>query len=315
MIVLGIDIGGKSFKCAVVRDDGSILEQIAFLPDYSKGQDFCLSHFLEQMEGWLSSLPLSESLAGIGIGCPGLIDSELGICKYSNNLGWRDLPLSKIFEQRFGLPCYITNDANAAMAGEMRFGSYRYDNAILLTLGTGVGGGIFLDGKLFEGVGGMGAELGHTVLVKGGNLCTCGRQGCFETYASATALETEAERRLPNHPESALNDGKITAKAVFVAAKAGDKLAKELLDWYIENLGEGIINLINVFRPSAILLGGGVSKAGDDLLLPLKSYLEKEHYGYAREYGNPIAIEIASLSNDAGVLGAAALVFAKKDNF
>jgi glucokinase len=246
----------------------------------------------------------------VGIGCPGIIDTDQGVVCFSGNLHLSNFPLKEQVERRVGKPVKVTNDANAAALGEGKFGAgSNYSDSILVTLGTGVGGGIIIGGKLFEGYKGAGAEIGHMVIVAGGNSCTCGRRGCFEAYASATALKDMTIRAMQADKNSAMWKGydlsTVSGKTAFDYADS-DLSAKGVVDSYIGYLACGITNLANIFRPQAIILGGGVAAQGDKLIKPLQKKLDGEILG-----GNDrarVVVLTATLGNLAGSLGAAALV-------
>ena len=207
------------------------------------------------------------------------------------------------------MPVKIANDANVAALGETLFGCGKnYKTTVMLTLGTGVGGGIVIDGKLFEGNRSAGAELGHSVILAGGEACTCGRRGCLEAYASATALIRDTKKKMTETPDSKMWEigslDKVNGKVAF-DYKDNDRAAAEVVESYIRMLGVGITNIANVFRPEAVILGGGVCAEGDNLLLPLRKQLSSDIF--AKEMGPSVEILIATLGNDAGILGAAAL--------
>ena len=216
-------------------------------------------------------------------------------------------------ERETGFPVRITNDANAAAFGEAKFGAgKKYQNIIMITLGTGVGGGIVLNGKLFEGNMGKGAELGHTVVVMDGRECTCGRRGCLETYASATALIRDTKEMMELHPESKLWEiseklGKVDGRVAFEACRAGDKCGEELVKNYVHHLGEGLMNFFNIFRPEAVVLSGGIANEKDYLLSRLKAYCKEHDYGYPRT--PEVELLTSELGYDSGKIGAAALFF------
>ena len=252
----------------------------------------------------------ASDVEGIGMGVPGMIDSKNGIVIYSNNLRWENFEIAKEVGALTGLPVKIANDANVAALGETKFGvGKEYDATILITLGTGVGGGIVIDGKLFEGNRGAGAELGHAVIVAGGEQCTCGRKGCFEAYASATALIRDTKRAMQADKNSKMWEigslDNVTGKTAFDYYDV-DEAAKGVVDNYIEKLGVGLTNLANEFRPQAMILGGGVCAQGDTLLKPLQAFLDREIF--AGQRGPQVKLHIATLGNSAGLLGAAALL-------
>lgn len=313
MYYVGVDIGGMSIKCAFMNENGEVSNRF-FLPIIKEEpQDSTLARIGNAInENIQSSEMKKEDFVGVGIGCPGSINTITGVCEFAGNLGWEHAPIRDVVSKITGLPVKVTNDANAAMLGEAKFGvGKEYNNLVLLTLGTGVGGGLFINGKLFEGNEGKGAELGHMIIEKGGRQCTCGLRGCLETYASATALIKETKKAMYAHRESDMwgyceaDIEKVTGRTVFDCARNGDATAKEVLDEYGEYLALGIANFCNIFRPDAIILGGGLSNAGKELTDPVEKHLKAIHYGFK---GTPaVKILIASLKNDAGLLGAAAL--------
>lgn len=313
MIAIGIDIGGMSIKGAAVDSNGRVYEK--FSMPFIKGEpgEVTIRKLAEMVKEYIAANKLEKKLVGIGIGSPGTLDIEHGIVNYANNLGWNELPVADLMHEILPYPVRLTNDANAASLGEAKYGAGKsYQTIIMLTLGTGVGGGIIIDGKLFEGNQGKGGELGHTVIVVDGEPCTCGRKGCLEAYASASALirETKKAMRLNKRslmwkisPEIDLVDGKVP----FEAAKKGDKDAIEVLDNYIKYLGEGILNYCNIFRPNVIVLSGGVANAGAYLFDRLNAYVKERNYGY--QSTPEVKIVPAELGYDSGKIGAAALFF------
>jgi glucokinase len=258
------------------------------------------------------NLRLSD-VEGIGLGIPGTIDSKRGIITYSNNIKMINIPIVAELKKYFGsTPISIGNDANAAALGEVRFGSAKGNsNIVFITLGTGVGTGIIIEGKLLEGAASAGAEGGHIVICMDGADCSCGRRGCFEAYASATALMKQTKAAIEKNPDSLLakiaaEDGKVCGRTAFIAAKKGDKTGAEVVEKYIRYVGEGIVNLANIFRPEVVLIGGGISNEGDALILPLQKFTDESCFGIKN--GNPrVLVKKASLTNDAGILGAASL--------
>lgn len=250
-----------------------------------------------------------SAVAAVGIGSPGVINSKTGeVIKWSN-YSWNNVPLGKNVSARLNKPVFVTNDANAAALGEAKFGAgSKYENCILITLGTGVGGGVVLEGKLYEGFMSAGGELGHTVIEVGGRPCGCGRKGCFEQYASATALIQRTREGMLEDSDSLLWEitngslDKADGRTSFKAAKFGDKTAQKIVDEYVHYLGEGIANMVNIFRPQAIMLGGGVSNQGEVLLAPLREYINNNIYVGTDVV--PLDVVKAQLGNDAGIYGA-----------
>ena len=313
-IAIGVDIGGTSIKGGAVTSDGKVLDIFSMPVDKSATQEETINSLIEVINKYLKEHNYNkDNVLGIGLGVPGCIDTENGVVTYSNNLNWYELPISKMIREGTGLPVRITNDANAATLGEAKFGAgKRYKNLLMFTLGTGIGGGIIIDGKLYEGHMGKGAELGHTVIVMDGEPCTCGRKGCFEVYASATALVRETKKMMEEHKDSKLWDitsklGKVDARAAFIADREGDPYGHILVENYVKYLSEGLMNYFNIFRPEAICLSGGVANEGDYLISRVKKYCEERDYGYK---GTPkVEILKSEIGYDSGKIGAASLFF------
>ena len=307
---IGIDLGGTFIKGGIVNELGEIIACDKTPTESEFGGGKVASNIVKLAESLLERTGISKTeIVGLGIGSPGMIDSKKGEVVFSGNLNWTHFPIAEETSKRIGLPVKLANDANVAALGETKFGCGKaYDNTILVTLGTGVGGGIVIDGKLFEGYRSAGAELGHAVLMVGGEQCTCGRKGCFEAYASATALIRDTKRAMEADKSSKMWEigglDEVTGKTPFDYYDA-DESAKAVVDRYITMLGAGLTNLANEFRPEAIILGGGVCAQGDALLKPLQAFLDREIF--AGEKGPQVKLLIATLGNNAGLLGAAAL--------
>ena len=310
--IFGVDIGGMSVKIGLVDLDGNILNKETIKTDKTPAklvEDVAniISEILNK-----SKLTLNDVL-GVGVGCPGMINSEKGTVDCWENLDWIDVQLVSMLKEKLGVPVKLSNDANAAIMAEVVWGAAKnYKNAIMLTLGTGVGGGVVIDGKLFEGGEGKGTELGHITIVKDGVYCNCGRKGCLEVYASATALMNQTKQAMLENKNSLMwklaegNIDNVNGKIPFEASKRGDETAIKVVDKYVEYLSDGIMSLLNIFRPEVLLIGGGVSGAGDYLINKVKAYCEKYYYGMNKT-PEP-EIKVASLGNDAGILGAASLI-------
>ena len=308
---LGIDLGGTFIKGGIVDDEGNIILRDKIPTESHKGADGVVANIVSLCRSLMEQANLTAGdLSGVGIGVPGMIDSQKGEVIYSNNLNWKDFSISEKVSETLGLPVKIANDANVAALGETKFGCGKnYQNSVMITLGTGVGSGIVIDGKLFEGNRSAGAEIGHTAIVAGGELCTCGRKGCLEAYASATALIRDTKRAMEANPDSGLwkiaTLDTVTGKTAFDLWETDD-VAKAVVDNYIEKLGVGIVNVANALRPEIIILGGGVCSEGDRLVKPLQEMMDRDVF--AGDKGPAVQILIAELGNDAGLLGAAALL-------
>lgn len=308
---LGIDLGGTFIKGGVVDSEGTIVVCDKVPTQSDKGAEAVVANIVSLCESLMKKAALNASdIVGVGIGVPGMIDSDSGSVIYSNNLGWEDFSIADKVAQALELPVKIANDANVAALGETKFGCGKnYKNSVMLTLGTGVGSGIVLDGKLFAGNRSAGAEIGHMMIAAGGEKCTCGRRGCLEAYASATALIRDTKRAMESDPESKLWEigsiDKVTGKTAFDYYDK-DESARRIVDRYIEMLGEGIVDIANVFRPEIVILGGGVCSQGERLTKPLAEKLKREMFAGSK--GPEVKLAIAERENDAGLLGAAALL-------
>ena len=307
---LGIDIGGTFIKGAFVDEKGNILSSGKIPTDAKIGGEkiiYDISEFAKKLT--LDAKIDIKEVVGIGMGVPGLVDDERGVVTYAPKLKWVDFEGAKLLEKLTSLPVRIANDANAAALGETKFGvGKRFKNTVTVTLGTGVGGGVVIDGKLFEGFSGAGAELGHSVIVMGGEPCSCGRRGCLEAYASASAIIRETKRAMKENPKSKLwllgDLDSVDGKRAFDCYYE-DESAKTVVDTFIERLSAGLVNFANIFRPEALIIGGGVSAQGDFLKDRIQKIVDKEVYGSDR--GPRVEVLIAELRNSAGSLGAAAL--------
>lgn len=314
MVVLGIDIGGTSIKGGIVNQKGNLFD--GFRMAVTKGEDAkkTIAKLIKEVNAFLKKYGYKkEDIFGIGCGVPGIIDSTNGIVTLSSNLKWYNLPLKKMLEDGLGLPVKITNDANAAAIAEAKFGSgSQYKSFLMVTLGTGIGSGIFVDGKLYEGNLGKGGEFGHSLLVMDGRQCGCGRKGCLEAYASANALVNDATIMMRFHKESLMwkileekYAGKMNAKIPFDAAKKGDEAAVQLINQYVKYLSEGLINYFNIFRPEAVILSGGIAEQGEFLIKKIRDYCAEHDYGI--KLCPPVDIVKSSVGYDSGKIGAAAL--------
>ena len=314
MIAIGIDIGGTSIKGAGITKEGKVLKVFSMPVIKGDSQETTINKLIEAINNYIKEQGFKkEEILGIGLGVPGVMDTKAGVITYSNNLQWYDLPIVDLIEKGTGLKVKITNDANAAALGEAKYGAgKKYKNIIMITLGTGVGGGIIIDGKIFEGNLGKGAELGHSVLVLDGEQCSCGRKGCFEAYASATALIRDTKRAMDKNKKSKCLEiseklGKVDARVAFEAERAGDEVGHQLVENYVKYLGEGCLNYFNIFRPEALILSGGIANEGEYLLSRLRKYFEDRNYGFQ---GTPkVDLLVSELGYDSGKIGAGALFF------
>lgn len=309
---VGIDLGGTNIVAGVVDEDYNIVAKASTKTNCPRPEKEIADDMSKMAALAVKNAGLEMSdIEWIGVGTPGIANSKTGIIEYSNNLGFRNTPMVRYISANTKKPVFIENDANAAAYGEYVAGAARGSkNAVCITLGTGVGGGIIIDGKIYAGSNFGGAEIGHTVVEVDGAQCSCGRKGCFEAYSSATGLIRMTKEAMAEHPESIMNKmseekGKVTARTSFDAMRAGDKTAKEVVDKYIKYLAAGITNTINIFQPDVLCIGGGVCNEGDPLLLPVKALVKDEVYTRNSEKNTEIVI--AKLGNDAGIIGAAFL--------
>lgn len=310
---VGIDLGGTNIAAGVVDENCRIAAKYSVPTKAERPYEKIVEDMAKAVRLALQDAGISlEQCCSVGIGSPGICDSETGTVLYANNLGWKDVPLAAALQKRINLPCRISNDANCAALGEVAAGAAKgCKNAVLLTLGTGVGGGVVLDGKIFSGCHSAGAELGHTVLVKDGALCTCGRRGCLEAYASASALVRQTKRAAAEHPESLIwklcggDPERISGRTSFEAERQGDETGRRVVDTYLSYLREGVLDFVNIFRPECVILGGGICNEGARLLDPINAYVRHSCFG-GEIVAAPEVIK-AALGNDAGIIGAALL--------
>lgn len=311
---IGVDLGGTNIKAGLVDALHHIIDSISCKTNLPRPQTE-----VEQAIAGLctelcrrADLSLSEDIDSVGIGTPGSVNSKAGVVEFNANFNYYNWHLAQAMEAL--LPCrvYIENDANAAAYGEYIAGAARgAQYAVAITLGTGIGGGIIIDGKIFSGFNSAGAELGHIVIEKGGRPCMCGRRGCWEKYASARALTEDTRAAMRRHPENmmwqiAAGDlDRVNAKTAFDAMRAGDALGTQLVEEFVEYVACGLTNVINIFQPEIICIGGGVSKEGEPLLERIRAIVDREDY--ARDSERRTRIVIAQLRNDAGMIGAAGL--------
>lgn len=308
MYRIGIDLGGTNIAVGVVDERYALVSQTSVPTGAHRPWQEVVKDMCAAVEGALQQAKISISdCRSIGVGSPGTCDSENGVVVRAYNLQWFNVPLCKKLTEHFGIPAYLSNDANcAALAETVAGNAIGCKNMVLITLGTGVGSGIVIDGKIYAGMRSMGAELGHVLLVLDGEPCTCGRNGCWEAYASVTALIRQAGRAAKAHPESALNRAEeLTGKTIFAAADAGDETAKNAIARWCEYIAAGMVDLVNSLAPERILVGGGISRQGEKLLRPIREYVVSNCFG-GKEGAVPV-IEAAKLHGEAGIIGAAAL--------
>lgn len=316
---IGIDLGGTNIKAGVVNENYEIVSTAKVKTNLPRpSEEICDDMVKVALEAVEKAGISIDDVQSVGVGTPGIANSGNGVVEYSNNLGFENVPMAKMIGEKINKPVFIENDANAAAYGEFVAGAAKGANdAVCITLGTGVGGGIIINGKIYSGFNYAGAEIGHTVIEVDGPQCTCGRKGCFEVFSSATGLIRMTKEAMEEDKNSLMwqmmkEDGDhVSGRLAFNAMRAGDKSAKEVVDKYIKYLAAGITNTINIFQPDILCVGGGVCNEGDPLLLPLKELVKKEVY--TRNSNKNTEIVIASLGNDAGIIGAAFLGLAKQN--
>ena len=311
-LILGIDLGGTKILTAVTNSQGKMLSRDHSITPAKKGHEAVIQSILESAHRALEQADVAISgLTAIGVGAPGLSNPETGILFTSPNLpGWRDVPLRDIMQERLGKKTFLINDANAAALGEFYFGAARgARNFIYITISTGIGGGIVIDGEIYTGAIGAAGEVGHMTIDDNGPICNCGNRGCWETLASGTALAREARHRIKEGVRTSILEyaegdlEKVTAQVIHIAAERGDSLAKELIARTGYYVGVGLANLINIFNPELIVIGGGLSNIGDMLLEPALKVAGERAY---KEAFQAVRFASAELGRNSGVLGAAA---------
>lgn len=312
MYYVGIDVGGMSLKAGVVDENGNVLHKKAVTTEPEKDSMEIVADIENLVRDVVTESGLNlDEIEGIGMGFPGSVWDAKGEIVYCCNINLVKIPIVKILKKFLGVDnIKISNDANCAALGETKFGAGKgATNSVLITLGTGLGTGIVVDGKLLTGNRSAGAEGGHMQINIGGPVCGCDKKGHYEAYASATALIRQTEDAMARHPESLLHEVAkvegVNGKTAFIAAKQGDKVANAVVKRYIKYIGMGLVNFANLFYPEIIIVGGGISKEGDVLVKPLQRYVSRNVYG--SQYNPKIKVVAATLGNDAGIIGAATL--------
>ncbi len=306
----GIDLGGTNIKAGIVDGEGKLLNKLSIKTRAERAMEEIIHDMGQLAADAIKDAGLEvKDIEAIGIGSPGTPDNDEGLLVYSSNLPFNKAPMRKLIREVIDLPVYIDNDANCAAMAEAVAGAGKgAKDSVTITLGTGVGAGVIINGRIFSGFNQAGSEFGHTVLVSGGVQCGCGRKGCFEQYASASALARMTREAAEANPDSLLNkvkeqEGEWNARIAFIAMREGDKVAEQVVDQYTDYLADGLANAINTFMPEVLVVGGGVCGEGDPLLIPMR---EKT---MSRPYFGPgvpkTRIELAQMGNDAGIVGAA----------
>lgn len=312
MYHLGIDLGGTNIAAAVVDDNYKIIGEGKVKTNCPRPAEQIADSIYEagMMAVENSGLKLDD-IADVGVGCPGSVNTKTGIICFSNNLGFSNTPMGELLESRFGRKVYLENDANAAALGEKYAGAGKgADQFIAITLGTGVGGGVIINDIILSGANSAGGELGHIVIVKDGEPCSCGRNGCWEAYASATALIRQTKAAMEADKQSKMWEiagclDEVNGKTAFDGMRADDATAKAVVKQYCEYVACGLTDIINIFQPDVLCIGGGISKEGETLCGPVREYVERERY--SKNVDKQTVIKPAELGNDAGIIGAALL--------
>ena len=313
---IGVDLGGTNIVSAIVNYQGKIVSRLKVPTLADRGKEATIKRIIETIqENIVQSSVAPGDIIGIGIGAPGPLDVKKGIINFAPNLpGWRDVPLRKILEDEFNMKVVLENDANAAAWGERCFGAGQgVNNLVCFTLGTGIGGGIIINGKIYHGNNYGAAELGHMTVNKDGPRCNCGNYGCLEAYSSATGIKNRIKNRIKEGMKSKFLDfdedklfESLRLKSIFEAARKGDRLTKDIVEEAISYLGIAIANIANILNPEMVVLVGGITNEGNKLLIPLGEEVKKRAL-----YSNykSLKIVIGKLAGNAGVLGAAALLW------
>ena len=315
MYNIGVDLGGTNIAIGIVDENYKIVLKDKVPTRTERPTSEIIDDMANLCVSLVERLNITfDDIGYAGIAAPGSIDPVNGVVRYANNINMSDYPIAEELKKRIPLKkVYVENDANAAALAEAKAGAGKgLNDVIMITLGTGVGGGIVIGGKLYSGFNYAGAELGHTVIEANGRPCTCGRKGCFEAYSSATGLINMTKEKLAATKDTVMWEmvggdiNNTSGRTAFDASRKGDKAGKEVVDMYINYLACGLANMINIFQPEVLCIGGGVCGEGDYLLNPLKELIKANTYGYERQKRNT-ELKIAELGNDAGIIGAASL--------
>lgn len=316
---VGIDLGGTNIVAGVVDEDYKILAKASVKTNCPRPAEEIADDMAECAIKAVEKAGLTmDQIESVGVGTPGIANHDTGVIEYNNNLGFMNVPMAEYIGKHIKKPVYVENDANAAAYGEFVAGAARgVNNAVCITLGTGVGSGIIINKKIVSGFNFAGGEIGHTVIEVDGVQCNCGRKGCFEAYSSASGLIRMTKEAMEADKDSIMwkmseEEGKVSGKLAFQAMRAGDKSAKAVVDKYIKYLAAGLANVINTFMPEILCIGGGVCNEGDPLLIPVKEIVENEVYtSKIKGFSKNTKVVIAELGNDAGIIGAAFLGLSK----
>lgn len=314
MYYLGIDLGGTNIAVGIVDEKYQIIARATSKTQTETAEQVANAMAATAREALKNAGLTLNDVPWVGIGAPGTVNKATGIIEYANNLPFRNTPMEKMLSERLdGKKVLMENDANAAAFGEYMAGALKgADNAVAITLGTGVGGGVIINHKIYSGSNFAGAELGHSIIVVDGRPCTCGRLGCWEAYASATGLIKTTKEHMQKAPKDSplwtLVDGdesKVNGRTAFDAMRQGDPIGEEIVHEYVHYLSEGIVNMINIFQPDILCIGGGISNERETLMAPVREFVAAHQY--AMNSSKKTKVCRAELGNDAGIIGAALL--------
>ena len=313
MYRVGIDLGGTNIAVGVVSEDLKIVGRANIKTNAPRPADLILADMAKAVDLAIADAGITkDDVKSVGVGTPGTVNKNNGYIEYANNLDFVNVPAKEMLEKLIGLPVYLDNDANCAALGEALAGAGNgCKNFVAITLGTGVGSGIIIDGKIVSGVNFAAGEMGHMVIDFDGLACNCGRRGCWEAYASAPALIAQTKDAMKLHIDSKMWDyaegdiDKVSGRTSFESMKQGDPYAKEVVDRYIYYVSVGLVNVINALQPEMICVGGGIANQKDALIVPLRKYADANRYSKYSSVQTKIVA--AELGNDAGIFGSALL--------
>ena len=314
-VAIGVDLGGTNMRGILVDAKGVIINQLKCRSQVKRGKEIAINKLLDLIQKLIAQSVSLGHLIGIGVGAPGPLDVKKGIIHFAPNLpGWKEVYLKKILKEKFNMKVVLENDANAAAWGERCFGAGKgINNLVCFTLGTGIGGGIIIDGKIYHGNNFVSAEFGHMTVNKDGPLCNCGNRGCLEAYSSATGIRNRIKDKIKKgitsqfftNIDDYLNES-VSLKSIFETARMGDDLTKNIVEDAITYLGIAMANIANLLNPEMIIVTGGISREGENLMIPLKKVVKKRTLSSNYQF---LKIVTGELGDFAGALGAAALLF------
>lgn len=311
---IGIDIGGTNLVAGLVNDKFELVDKVSAPANSSRPDTEIVKDIIVLCQQVMEKNNISaEDVESVGIGVPGCYDQNTGVILHCENINFHNTPIAKMIQEKINVPVFLGNDADCAALGEAYAGATKdADNSVMITIGTGIGGGIIINKKIYNGFNGSGGEVGHMVIDVNGERCNCGRKGCWERYGSATALVRQTKKAIEENPDSILasladgNPENAGGKTSFDAMRSGCPVGKVVVEKFVEYFSAGIINIINIFQPEMIVIGGGVSKEGQPLIDMIMKHVSAEQYGKGTDLPKT-KLCTAILGNDAGVIGAALL--------